>query len=108
MKTVVSKFSKFCKSISSEWLTALLTVLALAAVLPRVGKVWHEDEAVLWMLFFPMLLMRNLAQLLEIPAERGMIVLLLLGTPLLVLYWCAGFWGVNKILRLVTSDHFRR
>lgn len=108
MKILVSKFSKFYKSISSEWLAAVLAVFALAAVMPRVGKLWVEDSAALWILFFPLLLLRNLATSLAIPAEKGMIVLILLGTPLVVLYWSLLFWSVNKSLRLVAGNHLGR
>lgn len=108
MKILRSTFSKFFNSISIQWLTALLAVFALAFIMPRVGKVWNDENAILWLVFLPMMLLRNTAKLVEIPAEQGMIVLLLLGTPLVVLYWCAAFWSVNKILRLVTGNHFGR
>lgn len=108
MKILVSKFSKFYKSISSEWLAAVLAVLALAAVMPRVGKLWTDDAVGLWIIFFPVMLLRNLAAAVAIPADKGMLVLILLGTPLVVLYWSGIFWGVNKTLRLIAGNHLGR
>lgn len=108
MKILVSTFTKFYKSISSQWLAAILAVFVLAAVMPRVGKLWTNDTALLWVVFFPMLLLRNLATAVAIPADKGMLVLVLLGTPLVVLYWSCLFWGVNKTLRLVAGNHLGR
>lgn len=108
MKIQLSKFSKFYKSISSEWVAAVLVIFSLAYIMPRVGKVWSEENTALWILFFPMLLLRNLATTVAIPPERGMIVLLLLGAPLVVLYWSFIFWGLSRILRLVAGNHLGR
>lgn len=108
MKMKLSKFFKFSNSISREWLTAIVSVFALAAIMPRVGKVWQEDEPMLWVVFFPMMLLRDLAQYLEIPPDQGMIVLILLGTPLAVLYWSVLFFGVQQALRLIFRNQFRR
>lgn len=108
MKILVSAFTKFYRSISSEWLAATLTVFAVAAVLPNIGKVWHQDEVILWVLFLPMLLLRNFSQGLDIPPDQGMIVLILLGTPLAGLYWVLAYWGVRTCLRLIFRNHFSR